>query len=57
VVRRLIALALILEGKSRTEAAQQSGMERQTLRDWVHRYNTAGVAEHSSRSALVQRGC
>jgi len=49
VVRRLMALALILEGKSRTEAAQQSGMERQTLRDWVHRYNAGGLAGLSSR--------
>jgi len=49
VVRRLMALALILEGKSRTEAAQQSGMERQTLRDWVHRYNAEGVEGLSSR--------
>jgi transposase len=42
-VRRLLALALILEGHSRTEAAKRSGMDRQTLRDWVHRYNLAGV--------------
>jgi len=49
VVRRLLALALILEGWSRTAAAQQSGMERQTLRDWVHRYNAEGVAGLSSR--------
>jgi transposase len=49
VVRRLLALALILEGKSRTEAAAESGMERQTLRDWVHRYNAEGVAGLSSR--------
>lgn len=49
VVRRLLALALILEGQSRTEAARQSGMERQTLRDWVHRYNAEGVAGLSSR--------
>lgn len=49
VVRRLLALALILEGRSRTQAAEQSGMERQTLRDWVHRYNAAGVAGLSSR--------
>lgn len=42
-VRRLLALALILEGHTRTEAARQSGMERQTLRDWVHRYNLEGV--------------
>jgi transposase len=42
-VRRLLALALVLEGRSRTEAAHQNGMDRQTLRDWVHRYNGAGV--------------
>lgn len=49
VVRRLMALALILEGQSRTEAARQSGMERQTLRDWVHRYNAEGLSGLSSR--------
>jgi transposase len=49
VVRRLMALALILEGKSRPEAAQHSGMERQTLRDWVHRYNAEGLEGLSSR--------
>jgi transposase len=49
IVRRLLALALILEGKSRTEAAQQSGMERQTLRDWVHRYNAEGLPGLASR--------
>jgi transposase len=43
-VRRLLALAFILEGASRTEAAERSGMDRQTLRDWVHRYNAAGIA-------------
>jgi transposase len=43
-VRRLLALALILDGHSRTEAAKRSGMERQTLRDWVHRYNLDGIA-------------
>jgi len=48
-VRRLLALALILEGRSRTEAAEQCGMDRQTLRDWVHRYNAAGVAGLESR--------
>ena len=42
-VRRLLALALILEGQSRRAAAEQAGMDRQTLRDWVHRYNTDGV--------------
>ena len=41
-IRRLLALALVLEGRPRTEAAEQNGMDRQTLRDWVHRYNAAG---------------
>ena len=44
VARRLLALALVLEGVSRETAAQQCGMDRQTLRDWVHRYNQAGVS-------------
>lgn len=43
-VRRLLALALILEGQPRHEAAERAGMDRQTLRDWVHRYNAAGVS-------------
>jgi transposase len=47
--RRLLALALILEGSSRLEAARQTGMDRQTLRDWVHRYNAAGVDGLASR--------
>jgi transposase len=49
VVRRLLALALVLEGRSRTEAAREGGMERQTLRDWVLRYNAEGLAGLSSR--------
>ena len=47
-VRRLLALAFILEGHTREAAAAQSGMDRQTLRDWVHRYNGEGVAGLSS---------
>ncbi len=35
--RRMLALALVLEGSSRGEAARHAGMDRQTLRDWVHR--------------------
>jgi transposase len=42
--RRLLALALVLEGSNRTEAARAAGMDRQTLRDWVHRYNAEGIA-------------
>jgi putative transposase len=44
VVRRLLALALVLEGHSRETAATANGMTRQTLRDWIHRYNAADVA-------------
>jgi Winged helix-turn helix len=40
--RRMLAIALLLEGHGREQAARQSGMDRQTLRDWVHRYNSAG---------------
>src|SRR3569623_2955456 len=42
--RRMLALARVLEGSSRAEAARHAGMERQTLRDWVHRYNAEGLA-------------
>jgi transposase len=42
--RRMLALALILEGHAREAAARAAGMDRQTLRDWVHRYNAAGLA-------------
>jgi transposase len=49
VVRRLLGITLILEGHCREEAARLSGMDRQTLCDWVHRYNADGVAGLSSR--------
>ena len=48
-VRRILALAMVLEGRARTEAAELNGMDRQTLRDWVHRYNALGVAGLKSR--------
>ena len=41
--RRMLALALVLEGVDRETAARSCGMERQTLRDWVHRYNAEGL--------------
>lgn len=43
VARRLLAIANALGGMSRAEAAQSTGMDRQTLRDWVIRYNEHGV--------------
>lgn len=47
--RRMLAIALVLEGTDRTTAAQTCGMDRQTLRDWVHRYNAEGLAGLSNR--------
>ncbi len=41
-VRRLLALAAAYDGMSRTEAAKVGGMDRQTLRDWAHRFNDGG---------------
>jgi transposase len=41
--RRLLALAAVYEGMSREDAARIGGMDRQTLRDWVHRFNRRGV--------------
>lgn len=41
--RRMLCLAMVLEGCDRTTAAEACGMDRQTLRDWVHRYNADGL--------------
>ncbi len=37
--RRLLSIAAVLDGMNRTDAARIGGMDRQTLRDWVHRFN------------------
>ena len=61
VARRLLGIALLLDGWSRGEAATASGMDRQTLCDWVHRYNASDVSglatgRRSGRpSALTRR--
>ena len=47
--RRLLAIALVLEGVDRKTAAESCGMDRQTLRDWVHRYNAEGLEGLSDR--------
>jgi putative transposase len=44
VARRLLAIANALDGMSREAAARSAGMDRQTLRDWVIRYNEHGIA-------------
>jgi len=42
--RRMLAIAFVLDGCSREDAAASCGMDRQTLRDWAHRYNADGLA-------------
>ena len=45
--RRMLALALVLEGADRRRAAESCGMDRQTLRDWVHRLAWPGFGRAS----------
>ena len=40
--RRLLSLAAVRAGMDRGPAARMAGMDRQTLRDWVHRFNASG---------------
>jgi transposase len=40
---RILAIAMVLDGFSREDAARFCGMDRQTLCDWVHRYNEEGL--------------
>jgi transposase len=40
--RRLKAIAAVFRGMSRAAAAKAGDMDRQTLRDWVHRFNSDG---------------
>jgi transposase len=55
VSARLIAIANALEGMDRASAARLAGMDRQTLRDWVHRYNAEGIAGLCNRPAPGRR--
>ena len=41
-VRRLLALALVYDGGSRSDGARAGGVGLQTFRDWVLRFNAAG---------------
>ena len=49
--RRMLAIALVLEGCDRKRAAETCGMERQTLPDWIHRYNDEGLPGLSNRTS------
>jgi putative transposase len=63
--RRLLSLAAVVDGMNRTQAARIGGMDRQTLRDWVHRFNAQGPEglldgwskgpEHASRQSSAPR--
>jgi transposase len=55
VSARLIAIANALEGMDRASAARLAGMDRQTLRDWVHRYNAEGIAGLCNRRAAGRK--
>lgn len=50
-VRRLLAIAAVYDGMKRSEAAKVGGMDRQTLRDWVHRFNEQGPVGLVDRKA------
>ena len=41
-VRRALAISFVLEGWPRGQAAEFAGVDRQTLRDWIERYNESG---------------
>jgi transposase len=43
VAARMFAIANALDGMSRETSAKLAGMDRQALRDWVHRFNAEGV--------------
>jgi transposase len=51
LARRLLAIALAMEGVDRATASRSCGMDRQTLRDWVRRYNKEGVEGLYNRTA------
>lgn len=43
VASRMFAIANVMSGMSRGMSAELAGMDRQTLRDWVHRFNAEGL--------------
>ena len=54
-VCRLLALAAAYDGMSRADAARVGGMDRQTLRDWAHRFNEEGPEGLQHRSGAGRR--
>jgi transposase len=52
--RRLLALAAIYDGASRTETANLAGVTLQIIRDWVVKFNTSGPEGLIDRKAPGQ---
>ena len=50
---RILAIAMVLDGFSREEAARLCGMDRQTLRDWVHGLDGLSDRARSGRPASL----
>ncbi len=50
-VRRLFAVAIILDGESRRETAKMAGVTLQILRDWVLRFSEGGPERLATREA------
>jgi transposase len=50
-VRRVLALAVILDGGTRSEAARMAGVTLQIVRDWVLRFNDGGPEGLATRKA------
>jgi transposase len=47
----LLSIAAVYDGMNRTDAARIGGMDRQTLRDWAHRFNEDGPTGLVNRKA------
>ena len=48
-IRRLLALAAVYDGGSRSDAAAMGGVGLQTVRDWVLAFNAAGAGRACER--------
>lgn len=53
-VRRVLALALIMDGGSRSDAARMAGVTLRIVRDWVLRFNAGGPEGLATRKAPGQ---
>jgi transposase len=51
----MLAIALVLAGMDRKTAAKSCGMDRQTLRDWVHRYEAECLAGMGNRGGAGRK--